>query len=192
MSISKKLALTSSAIILAAVGTVAGLELSNTTHWFHNQPAVTFQPSVNKTNTNGKFGATSNTNNSSSNPPDNTSPHTNNQTPIQYGTPKNYSQPPANQITGVVNYAQVNEGNLVVRVTIDQTISQGTCVLALISQSNGATVTKTASVITNPTSSSCKGFSVPTAELSPGKWNIAVKITSGSKSGTLTHAPVTI
>lgn len=39
MSVFKKIILISGVIILAAAGTVAGLELSNTTHWFHKNPA---------------------------------------------------------------------------------------------------------------------------------------------------------
>lgn len=87
-------------------------------------------------------------------------------------------------LSGTINYAEVVETNLVIRTTINQNISAGSCKLAL---SNGVkTVTKNANIIQNPSSSTCEGFDVPVSELGGGDWKISIAITSGDKSGTLT------
>lgn len=107
-----------------------------------------------------------------------------NHTPKQFETPPKTSSPDSNsnQLSGVVNFKQVSQGALNIRVTIDQHISSGSCTLSL-TNSSGKTVTRTADVIANPSSATCKGFTVPVSELSSGKWNIMVSITNSSQSG---------
>ena len=100
-------------------------------------------------------------------------------------TPKQYegdSPNTSNSLTGVINYKSVIDGNLTLRITIDQTISSGTCTLKLIS--SGRTITKNAAVVQNPSSSTCEGFSVPVSELSGGQWSIEITVTSGDRTGT--------
>lgn len=105
-------------------------------------------------------------------------------TPKQFETPAKTSSPNnnSNQLSGVVNFKQVSQGVLNIRVTIDQHISSGSCTLSL-TNSSGKTVTRTADVVTNPSSATCKGFTVPVSELSSGKWNITVSITNGNQNG---------
>ena len=100
-------------------------------------------------------------------------------------TPKQYegdSPNTSNSLTGVINYKSVVDGNLTLRVTIDQSLTSGTCSLKLTSA--GKTVTRSASIITNPSSSTCEGFSVPVSELSSGQWTIEITVTSGGRTGT--------
>ncbi|QQS17665.1 hypothetical protein IPL44_01315 [Candidatus Saccharibacteria bacterium] len=100
-------------------------------------------------------------------------------------TPKQYegdSPNTSNSLTGVINYKSVVDGNLTLRVTIDQSLTSGTCSLKLTSA--GKTVTRSASIITNPSSSTCEGFSVPVSELSSGQWAIEITVTSGNRTGT--------
>lgn len=89
-----------------------------------------------------------------------------------------------NTLTGLINYKGLSGGELVIRTTIDQAISLGTCQLKL---TNGQkVVTKTAPIAQNPSSSTCQGFNVPLAELGSGNWNIDITVVSGERSATLT------
>lgn len=106
-------------------------------------------------------------------------------TPKKYDTPKNTAPTPKSSLTGVINYKNVSDGNLTIRNTIDQLVTSGTCTLTLTNSQTGKIVTKTADIIANPSSSTCKGFSIPVSELSPGKWRIAIDMVSGNNHGTL-------
>lgn len=87
-------------------------------------------------------------------------------------------------LTGVISYKSVVDTNLVIRTTIDQMISSGTCSLTL---SNGQkTVIRTSDIMLNPSSSTCEGFDIPTSELGSGTWSIEIDISGGNKTGTLT------
>lgn len=106
-----------------------------------------------------------------------------NKTPVQYeGDDPNTSD----TLTGVISYKSVVGSNLVIRTTINQLISSGTCNLTL--SSGQKTVTRTANIMQNPSSSSCEGFDIPTSELGSGTWNINIKVTGDGKTGTLTDS----
>lgn len=127
-SITKPIALTSLGVIIAAGGTIAGLELSNTTHWFHKGP--------NKVNVITQAGNLSGDNKpkpaGAGQPPTNKTPTTNtgqniggaSDTGGQTTTPSSGSQP----ITSA-------SGN----ITVDQPSPNATI-------SNGATLSGTATV----------------------------------------------
>ena len=91
--------------------------------------------------------------------------------------------PPTNTITGSINYKNIANGKLILRTTINQALKSGSCVLTLTS--GGRSVTKNTNIVQNPSSSSCAGFDVPLSELSPGRWDITITITSDGKSGTI-------
>lgn len=87
-------------------------------------------------------------------------------------------------VTGVITYASVNGGNLMIRMNIDQYLSGGNCKLSLVQ--NGAVVFEaTAVVIDAVSTSTCEGFNVPMAGLGGGKTMINIVVTSGDKSGTI-------
>lgn len=86
-------------------------------------------------------------------------------------------------LTGVVSHKSVTGSNLIIRTTINQTLSSGECKLTLV---NGQkTITRTSDIAQNPSSSSCEGFDVPTSELGNGTWSISITITSGDRTGTI-------
>lgn len=68
--------------------------------------------------------------------------------------------------------------------TIATIANDGQCVLTLTS--GGKTVTKSAGIFANPSSSSCKGFAVETSELSQGLWTANLKVVVNSRSGQAT------
>lgn len=103
-------------------------------------------------------------------------------------TPKQYEGDLPNSkssITGVINYKSVIDGVLQIRVTIDQSISSGTCTLKLSRVSSDMVVTRQANTVSNPSSSTCEGFSVPVSELGQGEWDISVNVEGDSKTGVI-------
>ncbi len=106
------------------------------------------------------------------------------QVPKQYEGQGDEDQSNVNsdQITGVINSKEVADGKFSLRLTINQLLGSGTCTLTMTNQK---TVTKTAEIVQNPSSSSCKGFDVPVSELGPGQWSIKINIKSGDKTGVI-------
>ncbi len=104
-------------------------------------------------------------------------------TPEKYdGNDPNFEE----SLTGSITTARIDEDKLIIRVTIDQYLSNGTCSLTI---TNGdQTLEKTANIAPIASTSSCEGFDVPTSELNNINDNISIKIniTSGDKIGTIT------
>lgn len=75
-----------------------------------------------------------------------------------------------------------------IRSQIDTPTDTGSCTLTLTKGS--ATVTKTADIQALAKVSTCKGFDIPTSELSPGTWQMTLHFANdtltGSTSGTIT------
>lgn len=90
----------------------------------------------------------------------------------------------AEGLTGVVTYAGVNGDKLVIRVNIDQYLTDGSCELTLTRDGAGV-YAGTANIVGSPTTSSCEGFDVPVAGLGAGDYVIEIKINSGGKTGTI-------
>lgn len=91
----------------------------------------------------------------------------------------------APSLTGFISYSSVVDGTLMIRVTIDQAVNTGTCTLTL-TKAGVESVTKSSTMVANPSSSTCSGFDIPTSQLSNGAWAIKVTLTSESKTGTIT------
>lgn len=89
-------------------------------------------------------------------------------------------------LTGIINYKSVVGDNLVIRVTIDQVLSSGSCALTLTDASKTKSVTRTADISQNPSSSTCQGFDVPISELKSGEWSMIVKVNGNNKTGDIT------
>ena len=123
--------------------------------------------------------------NSSSNDSDNgdaTTPPS--KTPPQYDEDPSKSTP-KDTLTGVINYKAVNDGSLVLRTTINQDVSSGTCALTLANTATNKTFEQSVDIIQRPSASNCNGFTIPLSKLGNGTWNITIGLTSGNKSGTL-------
>lgn len=86
-------------------------------------------------------------------------------------------------LTGVVTYAGVNGGNLMIRVNIDQYLDSGICELNLMQ--GGVVYSDTANIVSAATTATCEGFNVPVSRLSGGDYGIVIKISSGNKAGTI-------
>lgn len=85
-------------------------------------------------------------------------------------------------ISGVVTYAEVSSGQLVIRVNIDQYLAGGSCTLAL-RNGGGLVYSDTAEIMDAASTATCAGFNVPLDGLPSGNTVIVISVTSGEKSG---------
>lgn len=95
-------------------------------------------------------------------------------------TPTPGSSGEKSTIPVTITTASQSGSSLQIRVLIGA-ITTGTCTLTLTGP--GATYTATASVQSLPSSSTCKGFTVPTSQLSSGTWNVVVNFENDSLQG---------
>ena len=72
-----------------------------------------------------------------------------------------------------ITAANQDESSLHVRTLIQTVASSGTCTLVMTGPQNKS-YTATAAIQPLPSSSTCKGFDIPLAKLSPGAWTIEV------------------
>ncbi|MBQ3292869.1 hypothetical protein IJG93_00980 [Candidatus Saccharibacteria bacterium] len=85
-------------------------------------------------------------------------------------------------LTGVISYAGVSGGKLLIRVNIDQYLSNGSCKLALTR--DGVTIyNSTAAIESSVSTSTCNGFDVPVSEIGNGNFKIEVTLESDNKYG---------
>lgn len=96
--------------------------------------------------------------------------------------------------TAVTVTSSGQNGNVLqVRALISALANSGTCTITLTNKTN--TVTKTAQVQSLPSSSTCKGFDIPTTELSVGNWQYSLlfenETMKGSTGGSVTIQQVT-
>ena len=88
----------------------------------------------------------------------------------------------AQDLSGVVTYAGVNNGVLMIRVNIDQYLDSGKCELTLTR--GGATIySSIASIIGSASTSTCEGFDVAMGELGGGNVEINIKLESNGRTG---------
>ena len=90
----------------------------------------------------------------------------------------------AQDLSGVVTYAGVNNGVLMIRVNIDQYLDSGKCELTLTR--GGATIySSIASIIGSASTSTCEGFDVAVGELGGGNVEIIIKLESNGRVGSI-------
>lgn len=75
-----------------------------------------------------------------------------------------------------ITAANISNDNkvLYIRTVLQEVTSEGTCTLDATGP-NGKTYNASAEVQAGPTTSTCKGFNIPVAELSKGNWTFNVK-----------------
>ncbi len=88
------------------------------------------------------------------------------------------------KLTGVITYAGVNGGILMVRVNIDQYLANGKCRLEL-SRDSKVLYGEEVDIVDSAATATCKGFNVATDGLGNGKTNISVIVTTDGKTGTI-------
>lgn len=86
------------------------------------------------------------------------------------------------EITGVITFADVVDGVLMIRLNIDQYLAGGNCTL-MLERSGNNIYSGTVEVDSSAATSTCKGFDVAVGNLGHGETNIIIKVSSGGKSG---------
>lgn len=88
----------------------------------------------------------------------------------------------ADELTGVVTYKEIVNGELMIRVNIDQYLDSGSCELVLVN--GGATIyNSVAEIVGSASTASCAGFDVPVKELPGGETQIIVYLSANGKIG---------
>lgn len=90
----------------------------------------------------------------------------------------------AEELSGAVTYAGVNNEALIIGVNIDQFLSSGSCALSLV-RNESEIYSANASIMAEVSTSTCDGFSIPTVSLGNGATEIIIKLSSGGKTGTI-------
>ena len=86
-------------------------------------------------------------------------------------------------LSDVITHAEVNGNNLVIRVSIDQYLDDGTCKLTL-SRAGSVLYNNEVNIINDVSTSSCEGFDVPVSQLGNGAIEITIDLsTTDGKSG---------
>lgn len=83
-----------------------------------------------------------------------------------------------------ITTATTQNGTVYIRNNINGIYQEGSCTLAL--SKDGKVVQKTAGIQPLPQSSTCKGFNIPTSELTSGKWKINLEVIIGDQKATAT------
>ncbi len=95
----------------------------------------------------------------------------------------------APNLTGALTYAKImktpnGDEMLVLRVNIDQFLSEGTCDLTIKNGDESVYEDSTA-IIDSASTSTCTGFDVPVSEIRSGNMQIVIKLTSGDRTGVI-------
>lgn len=85
------------------------------------------------------------------------------------------------ELTGIITTARTSGDNFIVRISIDQFLSSGSCELIL--ENNEKKYTEQVDIISDASSSTCEGFDIPVYKLENGTWNLTVNLSSGEKTG---------
>ena len=83
-------------------------------------------------------------------------------------------------LTGYITTKNIIDGKLQIRVQINQYLTSGTCSITIGNYSEQA------SVVANPSSSTCQGWDIPISLIPKGSQTITININSGEKSMALT------
>ena len=89
----------------------------------------------------------------------------------------------AGELSGVVTYAGVSGGVLMVRVNIDQYLDSGKCELNLV-RDDSVVYSDMAEIVNSASTATCAGFDVPVGGLG-GNYQVKVLLSSGEKTGVI-------
>ena len=90
----------------------------------------------------------------------------------------------AAELSGAITFAEVVDGKLMIRMNIDQYLSDGECELTL-KRDSSIIYTNTVNIVSNASTSSCEGFDVPTNILGTGKIEIVINLDANNKKGVI-------
>lgn len=85
------------------------------------------------------------------------------------------------ELTGTITTARVSGDNFVIRISIDQYLSSGTCKLTL--EKSGKNYEENVNIYSDVSTSTCEGFDIPLSNLEGGAWNATINLSSEGKTG---------
>jgi len=91
----------------------------------------------------------------------------------------------ADALSGVISYADVSGDDLIIRVNIDQFLSEGNCTINIVKNGSVA-FTQTVGIMESVSTSTCDGYKIPTSTLPKGDLQLEVLVQSGNRSGKIT------
>ena len=86
------------------------------------------------------------------------------------------------ELTGVINYAAVEDDVLMIRISIDQYLEYGTCLLELTAEDDSFSLSDN---IAQSASTSTCSYDIATSLLTGGRYDINITINSSGKKGTI-------
>lgn len=90
----------------------------------------------------------------------------------------------AEELSGVVSFAEVVNGVLMLRVSVDQYLTEGSCKLSL--ERGGEVVySETVRMVGDVATATCEGFDVPVSRLGAGDLDVVIGLNGGGKTGTI-------
>ena len=105
----------------------------------------------------------------------------NEQKPTQY---EGENPNAAEELSGVVTYSGVNDEKLMIRVNIDQYLTEGTCDLTL--RRNGNIIySDTANIVGGASTATCQGFDIAASDLGERDLEIIINLSANDKSGVI-------
>lgn len=91
------------------------------------------------------------------------------------------SATPSENFDVTITAAKTSGDNLQVSSLIKLVTNKGSCTLTL--EKGNEQITKTSDIHAGPSSSTCKGFTVPLSDLSAGTWHLHLSVQSNKKTG---------
>ena len=88
----------------------------------------------------------------------------------------------AEELSGALTYLGVSGSNLLIRVSIDQYLSSGTCRLE-ISRGGQVVFSDSAAIVSAASTATCEGFNVPVSEVGSGEIEVKIYLDGGGKTG---------
>lgn len=88
------------------------------------------------------------------------------------------------ELSGSVTYAGILNDKIIIRVNIDQYLSEGNCTLSLMSDET-AVYNENVKIINSASTATCEGFDIPVSNIGEGSYNIVIKLSSGDKIGSI-------
>lgn len=172
-SLSKKSIVVTISVIVVLVASYGAYAMTSSSWPFTPKESPKTSTSTDTTTANSDTA----TNSPDANPPSNT-PTDSPKTPANNDNP---APAPENKLGVTLTSITMANNNVKVKSLIEAITNKGTCTLTLTKGS--IIVTKTSGIQALPHSSTCKGFDIPTSELSSGIWHIKLSVVSGSKAG---------
>ena len=91
----------------------------------------------------------------------------------------------AEQLSGAITHAGVENDRLIIRLNIDQYLEGGEC--GLVIKQNGAIIhEEVTGIVSNVTTATCEGFDLPVGLVGNGHFDIVVSISANDKNGIIT------